>query len=298
LKKDKGLSAISINSYVAGIIHFYAMNDVTLNRKKIGRYIPESVRKHKDRAYTIQEISQLLEFCDLRSRAIVLLFASTGIRIGALPNLRLENLTKIAKYGLYQFTVYAGYKEEYICYCTPECAKAIDVYLQYRERCGEILTEKSPLFREQFDVTDLEQVRKKAKKVIINTVAKSISKKLDMAGIMPISQLKEGELANRKRNSVMRTHGFRKFVNTTFINAKLNDTRRNMLLGHSTELDESYYRPKADDLLEEYLKAVDMLTIDEEHRLRRQVAQLTIDKDEIHKFKKELDDLKDMLNLK
>jgi cell shape-determining protein MreC len=41
-----------------------------------------------------------------------------------------------------------------------------------------------------------------------------------------------------------------------------------------------------------------MLTIDEEHRLRRQVAQLTIDKDEIHKFKKELDDLKDMLNLK
>jgi integrase len=125
LKKDKGLSAVSIAQYIACIIHFYAMNDVTLNRKKIGRYIPEHIRKQKDRAYTIQEISRLLEFCDLRNRAIVLLFASTGMRIGAVPALRLEHLTKIEKYNLYQFTVYAGYKEEYICFCTPECAKAI-----------------------------------------------------------------------------------------------------------------------------------------------------------------------------
>jgi integrase len=216
LKKDKGLSAVSIVQYIAGIIHFYSMNDIVLNRK-IGRYIPEHVRLQKDRAYTIEEILRLLEFCDLRSRAIILLFASTGVRIGAVPILKIENLNKIEKYGLYQFTVYAGYKEEYICFCTPECAKAIDAYLSFRERCGEVLTEKSPLFREQFDVSDLEQVRKKPKKVIINTLAKSISQKLHVASIIPISELKEGELASKKRKAVMRTHGFRKFVNTTMI---------------------------------------------------------------------------------
>jgi hypothetical protein len=48
-------------------------------------------------------------------------------------------------------------------------------------------------------------------------------------------------------------------------------------------------------LLQEYLKAVDLLTINEENRLRRQVEQLTIDVIEIQQFKKELDDLKDLV---
>jgi integrase len=276
------------------------MNDVVLNRKKIGRYIPEYVKTQKDRAYTIQEIAQLLEFCDLRNRAIVLLFASTGMRIGAVPLLRLDNIIKIEKFGLslYQITVYYGAKEEYICYCTPEAAKAIDAYLQYRERCGEVLTGESPLFREQFDINDLEQIRKKAKKITANAIVLSISKRLHLAGIIPIEELKEGEHSSSKRKRIARTHGFRKFVNTVMVNARINDTIRNMLLGHSTDLDDAYYCPKPNDLLEEYIKVVDLLTINEENRLRRQVEQLTIDKNEIYQFKRELDDLKDMLNLK
>jgi site-specific recombinase XerD len=120
LKQCKQLSAITISQYVAAIIHFYTMNDVTLNRNKIGCYIPEYIKRHKDRAYTRAEVSKLLEFCDLRGRAIVLLLASTGMRIGAVPPLTLEHITKVSKYGLslYQITVYAGCKEEYICFCT------------------------------------------------------------------------------------------------------------------------------------------------------------------------------------
>jgi site-specific recombinase XerD len=114
--KNKNVSAITMRQYIAAIMYFYAMNDITLNRKKIGRYIPNYVRKQKDRAYTIQEISQLLEFCDHRNKAIVLLFASTDMRIGAIPDLRLEHLHKIEKYNLYQITVYYGTKEEYICF--------------------------------------------------------------------------------------------------------------------------------------------------------------------------------------
>jgi hypothetical protein len=56
-------------------------------------------------------------------------------------------------------------KEEYVCFTTPEARNAIDSYLDYRTRCGEVLTEKSPLFRDQFDVTDLEQIKKRAKKL-------------------------------------------------------------------------------------------------------------------------------------
>jgi hypothetical protein len=53
----------------------------------------------------------------------------------------------VEEYNLYQITVYAGYEEEYICFCTPEAAKVIDEYLAYRERAGESLVPTSPLFR-------------------------------------------------------------------------------------------------------------------------------------------------------
>ena len=47
-----------------------------------------------------------------------------------------------------------------------------------------------------------------------------------------------------------------------------------MLLGHSIGLSGSYYRPDNSEMVEEYAKVVDLLTINEEHRLRRKVSEL------------------------
>jgi hypothetical protein len=43
-----------------------------------------------------------------------------------------------------------------------------------------------------------------------------------------------------------------------------------MVIGHSTGLDSVYYKPQ-DEILQEYLKAVDPLTINNEHRLQKQL---------------------------
>jgi len=59
-------------------------------------------------------------------------------------------------------TVYAGTKDKYITFMTPESSKAVKDYLEFRQRSGERLTDESPLIREQFDITDLEQIRKNA----------------------------------------------------------------------------------------------------------------------------------------
>jgi hypothetical protein len=45
--------------------------------------------------------------------------------------------------NLYKFIIYEG-DEEYFTLCTPECAHAIDQYLQYRERFGEKIGPNSP----------------------------------------------------------------------------------------------------------------------------------------------------------
>jgi hypothetical protein len=62
---------------------FCAMNDINnLNRRKIKQYLPEKQKQHSDRAYTREEISQLLQFCDERERALVLLLALNSMTKG------------------------------------------------------------------------------------------------------------------------------------------------------------------------------------------------------------------------
>ena len=54
-----------------------------------------------------------------------------------------------------------------------------------------------------------------------------------------------------------------------------------MLMGHSVGLDDSYYRPNEKQLLAEYSKAINELTINEENRLRTELDVLKEKHDKI-----------------
>lgn len=121
------------------------MNDVILNWKRIKKYIGSDKTGNeiigKDRGYLLEEIQQILNFADQRVKAAFLILSSTGIRIGALGTLKIGDLERIS--DLYKITVYSGDKEQYITFTTPEAAKEIDTYLEFRKRRGEKLTEDS-----------------------------------------------------------------------------------------------------------------------------------------------------------
>jgi integrase len=86
MKKKNQISSSTISTYLSAIMFFYAMNDVNnLNRRKIKQYLPEKQKQHSDRAYTREEILQILQFCDERERALVLLLASTGCVLEPCP---------------------------------------------------------------------------------------------------------------------------------------------------------------------------------------------------------------------
>jgi site-specific recombinase XerD len=155
LREELKLSASTINSRLFAIKKFYDNNDIELKWKRIKQYIDNKKKKNrKDRSYTLLEISKMLEKADQRGKVAILLMSSSGIRVGALSSLKIRSLERIDKYQLYKITVYEG-EEEYITFCTPECAQAIDSYLEYRQRHGEHpLEEDSPLIREEFDIHD------------------------------------------------------------------------------------------------------------------------------------------------
>jgi integrase len=87
--KKQGKTFAAIHNYVSAICKYYKMNDVFLNTNKINQYLPEFRKSKKDRGYTHAEIQRLLDIVDERNRTIILLLASTGMRIGAIPGLRL-----------------------------------------------------------------------------------------------------------------------------------------------------------------------------------------------------------------
>src|SRR5215216_4365900 len=145
----KKLSPATVHVNVAAIKHFYNMNEVELKWKKIHSFEGQSYRVIEDRAYTHEEIRKMVSVASIRDKALILLLASTGMRLGAVPPLQIKDLTEVDYdgYKLYQIEVYKRYKESYKTYCTPECKKAIDDYLDFRKRCSERITDNTPLFR-------------------------------------------------------------------------------------------------------------------------------------------------------
>jgi hypothetical protein len=88
----------------------------------------------------------------------------------------------------------------------------------------------------------------------------------------------------RKQIPVM--HGFRKFYTKQLVDSKLNPEIREMLLGHKIGLASAYYKPTEQEMLNEYLKAVPLLTVSNEERLKFKLEQrITIEKTQLEALK-------------
>jgi hypothetical protein len=82
------------------------------------------------------------------------------------------------------------------------------------------------------------------------------------------------------------------------VDSKLNPEIREMLLGHKIGLASAYYKPTVQEMLNEYLKAVDALTINEENRLRKKIEQVQIEKSQFEALKQDFDAFKKELRSK
>jgi len=65
----------------SGKTHFFEINDVTINKHKLNRFMGENIEKFEYRSYTHEEITTVLIGLDERGRATTLLIASTEMRV-------------------------------------------------------------------------------------------------------------------------------------------------------------------------------------------------------------------------
>ena len=295
------LSFSAQNMFLCALIHFFSINDVTINRKKIKKFMSESENKYEYRSYTAEEIGRLLLTCDERERAIILILSSTGMRVGAVHPLRLKDLKrwKIEKQDtyIYQIQVYSSSsKYRYYTFCTPECAVAIDSYLELRQRYGEKLIKTETGWGPQNASLIIRAFNRKS--FYFNPIPIQCRTTITTNIIVP--KLEAINLRNRKlpsdkflqktmsheRGDLHPCHSFRIFAITQMQRAKIDKTIREMLVGHSTGLDSVYYKASEEEIYLEYLKAIDNLTISNANKskqIRKEHEQK--DQEEIIKLK-------------
>jgi integrase len=288
---------------------FLEYHDITIPWKKIRRFIPEKIKVHYH-VYSKEEIQKLLQVADFRERAIILILESSGMRASGLLGLLVKdfevlkeddnnsNYTNIGK-----LTVYARSDSYYHTFCTPECTAAIQFYLKWREEQGEIIKPTSPLIRDS--------IRKglDGRGGVNTNMPRPLSRSRlwkIMSLLISKANLKQkgggGEGGGLLPNIIQPDHSFRKFMNTAIANAKANPLFKEIMMGHSVKLDNVYYdrdNPESiKALLGEYLKAVDLLTINEEYRLKQENQQikhrnkeLEEGRDEVQRLRAELEPL-------
>jgi integrase len=210
-----------------------------------------------------------------------LVLASTGIRIGALQSIRIGDLERID--NLYKITIYRGDTEEYFTFCTPECAIEIDSYLEFRKRRGEKITEESYLLVRKFSPV----TKVKGKPFKGKALGAILQDCIDNSGLREIDHKNPF-----KRKQIPIFHGFRKFFTKQLVDSKLNPEIREMLLGHKIGLASCYYKPTVQEMLQEYSKAVNLLTINEENRLKLKLERVQIEKSQIETLKADFEKFK------
>ncbi|MGI8833339.1 MAG: hypothetical protein ACR2IS_11995, partial [Nitrososphaeraceae archaeon] len=224
------------------------MNDiVSINWKKVHSFEGEHENNSEDRPYTHSEISIMLQNTTLRNQAIILCMASSGPRVGAIPQVRIKDLEPIDEYNIYKVTYYPNSKKyRYFTFCSPEARKNINAYLSWRERQGERLKPESPLFRTEFNVLEVQHphiLSRKAIQLLMNRFLKSTG----IRTLQPPTEL----TANKSIcTHIMECHALRKFFETNAFRVGMDHIYIRRLLSQKSGLEDSYLKLSEEELLE------------------------------------------------
>ena len=277
LGKDnpKYLSPTSINTIFTPIRKLFSTNGVVLPWSRIRATFPE-LEGHDTRNWTRDEIRKMLRHSHgAKDRAIILVMASSGVRIGGME-LKWRDIVPVydeggsLREGEYvlekdaskpvacaMLRVYANTPAEYAAFITPEAYGAVQ---EYRAVWGRE-AKREPMPDDPF----IKKAGQSVARLDHNGIKQRAYKVIWSAG------LRGSEMKNGKRYNVPGMNGFRRFCNKGLKDARTDDApvssliKKERMLGHGRliALDAHYYKIPTMELAREYMNAVPNLTIHE-----------------------------------
>jgi len=240
--KKRGYSYSYRSLALAAIRHYYKSQDedITLNWDKITSVLGSNDKKYTIEGPTHEQIRLLLNISDIKYRMIILLLASSGMRREGLCQMKLEDMTYLKDYKIYKFRVYPKTSHEYVTYCTPEAAEAIIVYLKKEKPKTYLLPGhhgneyQSP-----------------------SGLSVMLRRLVLQAGLGTVGE------TNSTHDKIPSVHGFKHFCITQMSKSSVDYVSQNIMVDQAGKLGvgRRYMDDMDDKLLEQYLKAIPLLTI-------------------------------------
>lgn len=276
LKATKHANSITV--LYAPIQSFLEMNDKILNFKKIRRFFPSKVKTAVERGWTTTEIQNMLGVSKIRTKAIIHFENASGGRLGIFDGLKIKHLKPVE--DCYAIIGYAGEKEQYITFLTPEARKALDAYIDLRRQDGENITPESPVFRKVYRVGS-----GKVEAATSNTLGECVKTAQENCG------LRDPSTKIGTRYTIPTNHGFRhrfdEIIKSTHgVNAHLAEK----IFAHTSRLiplDGTYLNPNVERLFQEYKKIIPALTIDNREQAEAEKKAVMVQRTEFEKMKME-----------
>jgi hypothetical protein len=152
----------------------------------------------------------------------------------------------------------------------PEAYHELLKWMDYRKDSGEVIDGSSWILRNMWNT------KQGFKRGFIDTPKKlkSSGVKRLMEDALWIQGLRKKLEQGKRRHEFQADHGFRKWFKTRCEISGMKPINIEKLMGHSTGISDSYYRATEGELLEDYLKAIDFLTISNENRLQKQMQDV------------------------
>jgi integrase len=280
----KSINPNTVPTYINPIKTFLEINDIDLNWRKIKRLYPNKIKRSGASAYQTTDVQKMLDVTpQIRSKAIIHFLASTGVRVGSIPELKIKHLRDMPN-DCKMVLVYENSTEEYNTFLTPEASLALELYMNERKSHGENINEESPIFRQRY--------------LLGESTAIPISKKAIQSIIKRSGH--NASIRGQKTNgrySEQLVHGFRKRFNTILkLNNEVNDNAIEKMMGHTNGLDGVYLQITTEKLFDEFSKGVADLTISNEARNNVKIKKLESEKSEIEKVNETNKKLEQTLN--
>lgn len=290
------LNPASFHNYFRPVKKLLDMNDVIISWRRIYSTFPpeENNTASVSRGWSKEEIRVMLRFCrGSFERSVILVCASSGIRVGGFEGLEWGDLNPIFRKpggGLEmregtdaaavamaaedaccaKLQIYGRSAESYPAFITPE---AYDSLLDYRDewarRVGRQPGPRDPMFIKAGDLP---------RRATLAMIKSHVAQTAVRAGLRPPTLKSAGTGARRYTVPVM--NGFRRFWNKTCKESASDDAlgsliKKEFMMGHVglVKLDRHYFKAHVLELAAEYLKSVPALTIDNAERLRLEAVE-------------------------
>ncbi len=273
---------LSCRRHVAVLKEFFSHNDVNFSRKQeknIRNKIIDGGPISEEADLTKNMIRSILNACDIRMKALILVLITSGMRIGELATLRISDIV-FSKDGLYGVVSLRGVsrsrgtrlknRHSRITFIGKEAVEVLKQWYEVREKYLETSCKRS---RGRWTITNLDDGR--IFPFGVPTLGQSFRTILKRANFAE-SDVDTGR-------SLIHFHLFRKYFITILTYSGIPEKYVDFYAGHLGKLDRAYQRQSKEQLLEMYLKGEPFLRVYDEgaEEIARQQNEIKETKDKL-----------------